>query len=308
MIDNNLCPICNSKKIEQKNTYSTSSLLDLWSIDFSSEVRSEHISQAAETTLYKCNKCDFEYFFPVIFGTPSFYSELEQKSNYYESDKWDFLVALKIAKKVNGKILEIGSGPGNFLKKCIDSGIQSYGTEYNENAFEKAKSAGINMIKSEDMDLHINTFDAVFSFHVLEHVSNPMEFLEYHKKMIKKGGKICISVPNQSGPISFIDPCIMNMPPHHLTRWSLNSFKQAAEKLELKIIDVKYEPLLLSNHSYYSYFLINKYFLNKSNFMQKIGRYLNIWSVLFFDFIINKLKFKSFSLLKGMAIMVTFEK
>jgi hypothetical protein len=126
--------------------------------------------------------------------------------------------------------------------------------------------------------------------------------------MIKKGGKICISVPNQKGPISYIDPCIMNMPPHHLTRWSLNSFKQAAISLDLKIVDVKYEPLLLSNHSYYSYFLIKKYFFEKSKIMKKIGDYLNKWSVSFFEYIISKKKSNSFSLLKGMSIMVTFEK
>jgi 2-polyprenyl-3-methyl-5-hydroxy-6-metoxy-1,4-benzoquinol methylase len=308
MIDNNLCPICNSNKIDKKNTYSTSSLLALWNVDFSNEVLTEHVTQASETTLYICNNCDFEFFYPIIYGTPAFYSELELKTNYYESDKWDFSIALQKALKVKGKILEIGSGPGNFLKKCKDKGIDSYGTEYNANAFEKAKNAGINMIKAEDMDLYINSFDAVFSFHVLEHVSNPIDFLELHKKMIKKGGKICISVPNQKGPISYIDPCIMNMPPHHLTRWSLNSFKQAAISLDLKIVDVKYEPLLLSNHSYYSYFLIKKYFFEKSKIMKKIGDYLNKWSVSFFEYIISKKKSNSFSLLKGMSIMVTFEK
>jgi 2-polyprenyl-3-methyl-5-hydroxy-6-metoxy-1,4-benzoquinol methylase len=308
MIDNNSCPICNSKKIEQKNTYSTSSLLAMWNVDFSNDVSTEHISQAIQTTLYKCKNCKFEFFYPIIYGTPAFYSELELKTNYYESDKWDFSIALQKALEIKGKILEIGSGPGNFLKKCNDNGIECYGTEYNDNAFEKAKKAGIKMIKSVDMNLYHNYFDAVFSFHVLEHVSNPMDFFEFHIKMIKKGGKICISVPNQDGPISYIDPCIMNMPPHHLTRWSLNSFKEAAKKLNLKIVDVKYEPLLLSNHSYYSYFFIKKYFFDKSTLMKKIGNYLNQWSVSFFEYLINKKKYKSFSLLNGMAIMVTFEK
>jgi 2-polyprenyl-3-methyl-5-hydroxy-6-metoxy-1,4-benzoquinol methylase len=308
MNNNSNCPICNSSITEKLDDYTTQTLLNLWDIDFSKKVIDEHISQSKSTSLYCCRGCNFQYFFPIVYGTPLFYSELESKSKYYEDDKWDFHVALNLAKSSKGKILEIGSGPGNFLKLCNDININCFGSEYNELAFEKATKSGISMIKPENLTTLKGSFDMVFSFHVLEHVSNPIEFLEFHSLMVKEGGKICISVPNLDGPISYINPCIMNMPPHHLTRWSLKSFQKAALNLGLRIVDVKYEPLLLSNHSYYSHFLLKKIFKEDSKLQLKIMSYINRFLFRIFQFMITRLNMKYFTPLKGMAILVVFEK
>lgn len=108
-----------------------------------------------------------------------------------------------------------------------------------------------------DATKFIAQFDCVFSFHVLEHVADPLKFLEDLCSFVKPGGKIGLSVPNQDGPIDYIRPCVMNMPPHHATRWRLRTFETAAEKLGLKIKRVAYEPLLLDNYSYYSYYWLS---------------------------------------------------
>jgi hypothetical protein len=135
-----------------------------------------------------------------------------------------------------------------------------------------------------------------------------MSFIEFQSSMVKKKGKICISVPNQEGPIKYIEPCISNMPPHHLTRWKLQTFKAIEKKLELKIDRVSYEPLLLSNHSYYSQYFINAFIKSSSKFARKIRHLFSYLLTKFFNYQINKKNRIYYPYLKGQAIYVVFKK
>ena len=207
--------------------------MNLWkelNVHFSEDVIAELKAQTNFTELHTCPTCQLDAFYPILQGTPDFYRELQSKMKYYEDDKWDFHEALKCTIGMKS-IIEIGCGPGNFLMKCIGVEIDSYGTEYNLDAVKVAKERGIKILNSEELKFKSGSFDGVFCFHVLEHVPDPREFIKFLIKIVKPGGKICISVPNQDGPIKFIHPCIMNMPPHHLTRWHLKTFKKLAKEL-----------------------------------------------------------------------------
>lgn len=282
MNSDKLCPICQTKLVDQGQEYSVEELFDLWNVGFSDQVLIDHKSQSEYTSLFECPECGLGIFLPIIYGTSGFYSELQNKTNYYENDKWDFDEAIKDLVGLKN-ILEIGCGPGNFLARCKYLGLECFGSEYNDDASRLAKEKGIDILNQSQLDAKSGSFDAVLSFHVLEHVSDPLLFLKLHVSMVKTGGKICISVPNQDGPLKYINPCIMNMPPHHLTRWNIVTFKKIAKKLNLEIERVSYEPLLLTNHSYYSYYFLNyilplnnKLFIIIKNFLHVIlVRYFN---------------------------------
>jgi 2-polyprenyl-3-methyl-5-hydroxy-6-metoxy-1,4-benzoquinol methylase len=304
------CPVCNSNLKSQDKKYELNTLMNLWkeiNVHFSDKVIAELEAQTIYTELYTCPNCHLEAFFPILNGTPDFYRELQSKMKYYEEDKWDFHEALNdtIGTK---SVIEIGCGPGNFLIKCIEKKIESYGTEYNIDAVKFAEGRGISILSSEELESKTGFFDAVFCFHVLEHVQDPKEFINHLIKLIRPGGKICISVPNQDGPIKFIDPCIMNMPPHHLTRWRLKTFKILAEKLNLKIKKVSYEPLLLINHNYYSSFWANHFFSGDIKISKILKKLFTNYSNRFFEKLMNKHGLKYFRFLKGQAIYVVFEK
>lgn len=307
MKNDSICLVCSTELVCKNKTYSTEDLLKLWNVDFSNKVISEHKTQTENTSLYECPNCKLGIFLPTLYGTAEFYAELQSKTEYYEKDKWDFGEAIKdtIGAK---KILEIGCGPGNFLIRCKELGLSCFGSEYNDQAARVAKENGIQILSQHELDDQKGEFDAVFSFHVLEHVEDPVSFLELHSSMVKIGGKICISVPNQDGPIKYIDPCIMNMPPHHLTRWKLKTFEILAKKLNLKIIKVAYEPLLLSNHSYYSYFFVNSIIPFENKFCCKLRNFLHINLSKFFNYQILKKGKKHFPYLKGMTFYIVFEK
>ena len=304
------CPVCNFDLKPTNEKYDVNNLMNLWkelNVHFSENVITGLISQTVYTELHTCPNCQLDAFYPVLNGTPDFYMELQSKMKYYEDDKWDFHESFKYMGGIKS-VLEIGCGPGNFLTKCIEKKIEAYGTEYNLDAIKVAKDRGIRILDSEELISKNGFFDAVFCFHVLEHVPDPKEFINLLVKLAKPGGKICISVPNQDGPIKFIDPCIMNMPPHHLTRWRLKTFKILAEKLDLKIRKVSYEPLLLANHYYYSSYWANHFFRGEHKVVKMIQNNFKKYSFMFFEKLLNVYKFKYFGFLKGQAIYVVFEK
>ena len=255
------CPICNGQLIQSDTTYSVDELFALWSpIKFSVQTIEDHRRQSSSTALYACKNCHLDIFLPPIIGTPQFYVEAYNLSGVqgesafgYSDDKWEFDEAIKDV-DLDQSVIEMGCGPGNFLAKVRPYVGRVSGAEYNRVAIEQARAKGLNVVSfDESFLLFKEEFDRVFAFHVLEHVAAPLEFLERLRAFLKPRGKIGVSVPNQDGPIAYIRPCIHNMPPHHATRWRLRTFEAAAERLGMKIERVSYEPLLLENHSYYSW-------------------------------------------------------
>lgn len=238
----------------------------------------EHNKQASATQLYTCRKCGLQAFFPQIIGTPSFYVEAygldsrERDPEFtYSQEKWDFKQALGDTDGC-ASLIEFGCGPGYFLSRAKAIVPRVCGVEYNEPAARRARDAGFDVYdEAKDLSGLKGSFDAAFSFHVLEHVQDPLGFLERLVELVKPDGRIGISVPNQEGPIRYMDPCVMNMPPHHATRWSLCSLSALAEKVGLEVQRVAYEPLLLENHSYYSVYWVRQAIAGDS-FMSGIFR------------------------------------
>lgn len=257
------CPICDGVLISSGPEYSIGELLALWEpVSFSSGTREEHRLQSEFTQLYKCVGCELDIFFPQIIGTPNFYVDLQggAPGSYYVSEKWEFGEALRDI-DVNDKVVEIGCGIGTFLEKAHDRASEVIGFEYNQQALEIAKSKGLAVYGTGDnrIDLKRGTFDSVFSFHVLEHVRNPVAFVEEMTTWIKPGGKIGLSVPNMNGPLRFINPCVSNMPPHHATGWKLVTMQALCKKLGLTIERVEFEPLIARDYYYYSNYGVSYY-------------------------------------------------
>src|SRR5262249_37705640 len=61
-----------------------------------------------------------------------------------------------------------------------------------------------------------------------------------------------------------LDPCAMNMPPHHATRWQVQALRALAARVGARVERVAYEPLLLENHSYYSVSWVRRAFFRAS--------------------------------------------
>ena len=212
---------------------------------------------------------------------------MQQHEWYYQQNKseYNFVSNFTQAKK----ILEVGCGEGHFhsVSNCDDY----VGLEFNTKAVEKCKAKNLTVFKQSIEDFakeNSNSFDVVCSFQVLEHVTNPIEFLQYSINSLKIGGYLIISVPAEDSFVGLTQNNILNAPPHHLTRWTDRSFSYLADKLDLELVQIHHEPLDQIHERWFASFLgqqiINRIF--------KKGL-----TKLFDDSIFDKLMRKSGSLL-----------
>ncbi len=100
------------------------------------------------------------------------------------------------------KILDIGTGYGFFIEHMEQCGCKIEGIEISSSRRQIAQSICKSKIFNYNilLDRHINTmlkkYDIVTMFQVLEHIVEPVKFLENVKQIISNNGKIIIEVPN----------------------------------------------------------------------------------------------------------------
>ncbi len=306
---NNMCPICGSALVGSCRSYAVEELFSMWRpVVFTQATIDEHKAQSEHTRLYICPSCKLGIFLPQIIGTPNFYFELQKETSdsYYVDDKWDFEEALYDAKTAKA-IIEIGCGPGVFIDKASHYADRAIGIEYNVHALEMARKKGLSVFNVEDdLSKLKGHLDVAFSFHVLEHVPDPVAFIQEMLVWVKPGGKIGISVPNMDGPIKYINPCASNMPPHHATRWNHRTFQELASRLGLNIERVEFEPLAVRDYYYYSSYWVRYAFPEKilpRQLLPILQRITSRFFALLFK-LLAKFNQEEFGLLKGQSIYV----
>lgn len=102
---------------------------------------------------------------------------------------------------IRGKrVLEIGSASGNLLEKLLEHGAkEAIGIELNKEFSKYAQQRGFRVFTSPLEALGFKEeFDAAVSFHTLEHVYDPMVFIQAVYVALKQGGRFLGEVPNQN--------------------------------------------------------------------------------------------------------------
>lgn len=103
------------------------------------------------------------------------------------------------------RILDIGAGPGGFLRAARDRGWEGLGFEPSEQACRHCVGTlGLNVRQeffTGHTDLGAGSFDAVHMSDVLEHISDPLAMLRAVRRVLRPGGACCVAVPNDFNPI-----------------------------------------------------------------------------------------------------------
>jgi len=96
------------------------------------------------------------------------------------------------------KAIELGCGVGSFLNQLRDAGWSAQGVELSSDAVKRARAKGHNVTCGLIGPLQFDekTFDAVFSWMVIEHLQDPMSTFRSVHQWLKPGGHFCFSVPN----------------------------------------------------------------------------------------------------------------
>ncbi len=101
-----------------------------------------------------------------------------------------------------GKILDIGCAKGYFLEICRKNGFQVFGVDISDYIVKAAKSyLGSKDLYKADLSndklpFPNNYFDVVTMIDSLEHIENPQHALREAHRLLKKGGLLCIRLPD----------------------------------------------------------------------------------------------------------------
>jgi len=245
------CPLCHSGNVTECESIQVRDLERLYHRDMQVDI-SELISSADKIDYYNCRVCDLHFFHPPIAGDGLFYEKLQNFPWYYEENKQEFSFAATHIQSSTG-VLEVGSGKGAFRNHIGDNPY--IGLEFNDRAVSIGKSKGLD-IRKESIESHAaympEFYDVVCNFQVLEHVSDPRSFLKSCIACLKPGGKLIVSVPSLSSFSRFLTNHILDLPPHHLTRWSDEALGNISNLFDLSTIEIWHEPLQPLHYSMYA--------------------------------------------------------
>jgi SAM-dependent methyltransferase len=236
-----LSPLTGSADVELLDEVNVVDLKAMWFDTFGVDVADE-FSGVDALGLYRCPESGLQFFHPPIVGSESFYEALQRLPWYYLEEKPEYEFARGFISR-GYDVLEVGCGRGEFAKKIV---ARSYvGLELSRKAQEMAAAAGIRVI-IEPVETHCSLreqrYDVVCAFQVLEHVANPLVFIESCIRCLKSGGLLIYSVPNADSYIAYVNS-VLGMPPHHVTSWVEPALKYVASRFGMDIVAMDRERL-----------------------------------------------------------------
>ena len=160
-----------------------------------------HILQGlpVETIIMKCDNCaaaytepmptqeQLEYIYREEFLYPDHFSKQEKKGLIKYINQLENLLGQK-----SGKMLDIGCASGLLLSLAVAKGWQAYGLDTSQKLLEVAMkevpqaSLFLGPIKNADYDS--NYFDIAVALNLLEHLTDPIDFLKEVNRVLRPGG------------------------------------------------------------------------------------------------------------------------
>ena len=128
------------------------------------------------------------------------------------------LAYVEAAKRVGGRVLEIGTGTGYGID-IIAPNVEHFVT------MDKTRSEELGVIPANvefkegvvpPLPFADESFDYVVSFQVIEHIKRDKEFVREVYRVLKKGGKFIVSTPNR--------PMSLTRNPWHVREYTAEQF------------------------------------------------------------------------------------
>lgn len=224
--------------------------------------------------IYECEQCGLLYTLPrpekdkigAYYKSEDYYSHQENKKGLipkiYEAVK---AVNLKAKYKMateglnTGSVLDIGCGVGDFLHTMEQKGWSTTGIEPSEDAKAIAqKRMKANILAPEQIEkLDDESFNLITMWHVLEHVDDLKTEINHLHRILKKGGKLVLALPNYQSfdAQHYKEFWAAYDVPRHLNHFSQKSISNIFSHSGLNLI--KTEKLVWD--AYYISFMSEKY-------------------------------------------------
>jgi SAM-dependent methyltransferase len=135
-------------------------------------------------------------------------------------------------------VSEIGAGGCYILSKLKEKGFEATAIDPSPVAIQKGEELGIEVIPefypAQSSD---DSYDLIIHYDVLEHVNNPVEFLQNHINDLNSGGLIAFAVPDCSSYIQLGD--ISMILHEHLNYFDEDSLRNVVECAGFEILNIK---------------------------------------------------------------------
>jgi 2-polyprenyl-3-methyl-5-hydroxy-6-metoxy-1,4-benzoquinol methylase len=121
-----------------------------------------------------------------------------------DRSKYDYGLDLVSAYLKGGRILDVGTGTGNFLRQANLRGWETLAVELNMESADSLRNEGIEVIVKplELADLSSGSFELVSLWEVLEHLAEPKAVLYEARRLLADDGLALILVPNSGSLVT----------------------------------------------------------------------------------------------------------
>jgi len=193
----------------------------------------------------------------------SLFEKIYQLVKQYTLSQKQYLILSYTKRK--GKLLDIGTGTGDFLAFAKTKNWEIMGIEPSQKAQELARKKGVPFV-DDSQKLSDNSFDVITMWHVLEHVRDLDQQLSELKRICKPGGYVIIAVPNFKSYDAkyFKEFWAAYDVPRHLWHFSKTAITKLFAQKEMKL--QKVHPMYFD--SFYVSLLSEKYKKGKMNFVR----------------------------------------
>ncbi len=224
--------------------------------------------------------------------------EIEKLPEYYKSEKYishtdtkksftekvyHFVKGIALKQKVSlisslnkgsGKLLDIGSGTGDFLVTAKENNWDVFGIEPNQDARILSEKKGVKVLKDLN-EVSETNFDVITLWHVLEHVPDLENYIQQISSRLKPTGTLIVAVPNFKSKDAkhYNEFWAAYDVPRHLWHFSKTGIERLFSKHDFQLIKTK--PMWFD--AFYVSLLSEKYKTGKSNWVKAIfmGLYSN---------------------------------
>ncbi|MEP6615525.1 MAG: class I SAM-dependent methyltransferase [Ginsengibacter sp.] len=241
-----ISPLTSKNNTSLMDTFQSSDVISLYRQQLDIDV-TPFFNGISTFHLYRCNETGYKFYHPYqLTGDGLFYETLQTRlgNGYYHEWKFENQLAFDHL-SAGDRVLDIGCGTGHFLMKAKSKTDSVYGLELNENAIAECRQKGLivfNELIEQHAANHAGEYDVVCMFQVLEHVYDVKAFFESALKVLRKGGKMIIGVPD-SDPyfLGYDKYCTLNLPPHHMGLWNQRVFNKLTALYNLSVLKIEYD-------------------------------------------------------------------